>query len=63
MNYHEIGQLMAKYVQRILAGAGPSDLPVENIDRLELGLNLRTPRDLGLTIPPAMVVRADHLIK
>jgi putative ABC transport system substrate-binding protein len=63
VNYHEIGRLMAKYVQQILGGAGPGDLPVENIDRLELGLNLRTARDLGLTIPPAMVVRADHLIK
>ncbi len=63
VNYHEIGRLMTKFVQRILAGADPRDLPVENIDRLELGLNLRTARELGLTIPPSIVVRADHVIK
>jgi putative ABC transport system substrate-binding protein len=63
VNYHEIGRLSAKHVQRVLAGAHPRDLPIENIDRLELILNLRTARDLGLTIPEALIHRADHVIR
>ena len=63
VNNREIGRLSAKYVHRILAGANPNDLPVENVDRLELVLNLRAARELGLTIPQSLVLRADHVIK
>ena len=63
VNYHEGGRLSAKYVQRILAGTNPRDLPVENVDRLEFVLNLRTARELGLTIPQSVILRADQLIK
>jgi len=62
-NYREAGRLAAKHVQRILAGTNPKDLPVENTDRLELVLNLRTARELGLTIPPSILLRADEVIQ
>jgi putative ABC transport system substrate-binding protein len=62
-NYREAGRMAAKYVQRILAGAHPADLPVENYDRIELALNLRTARDIGVTIPPSVRARADTVIE
>jgi putative ABC transport system substrate-binding protein len=63
VNYYEIGRLSAKHVQRILTGADPKDLPVENIDRLEFVLNLRTARELGLAVPQTVVLQADHVIQ
>jgi putative ABC transport system substrate-binding protein len=63
VSYHEIGRLSAKYVQRILAGAGPKDLPVEGLHKLEFILNLRAGRELGVTIPPNVLARADRVIK
>jgi len=63
VHYHEIGRLSAKYIQRIIAGADPKDLPVENIDRLEFVLNLATARAIGLSIPQTVVLRADHVIQ
>jgi len=63
VNSREAGRLSAKHVQRVLAGASPKDLPVENTDRLELVLNLRTARELGLTIPPSILLRADKVIQ
>jgi putative ABC transport system substrate-binding protein len=62
-NFPEILRLSAKYVQRILAGTLPKDLPVENYDRIEFALNLRAAREIGLTIPPAVRFRADTLIE
>ena len=62
-NYREAGRMAAKYVQRILAGAPPGDLPVENYDRIEFALNLRTAREIGLAIPPSVRVRADVVIE
>ena len=63
VNYYEIGQLSARHVQRILTGADPKDLPVENIDRLEFVLNLRTARELGLALPQTVVLQADYVIQ
>jgi len=61
--YGQILRLSAKYVQRILAGTLPKDLPVENYDRIGLTLNLRTAREIGLTIPPSVLARADEVIQ
>ena len=63
VSYHEAGRLTAKHVQRVLAGTSPRDLPVENVDRLELALNLRTARELGLAIPRQIRLRADKVIE
>ena len=63
VSYHEAGRLSARYVQRILAGTNPKDLAVETVRKLELVVNLRTAREIGLTIPPNVLARADKVIK
>jgi len=63
VSYHEAGRLSAKYVRRILTGTRPQDLPVETVRKIDLVFNLRTAREIGLTIPPNVLVRADKVIQ
>jgi putative ABC transport system substrate-binding protein len=62
-NYYEVGWLSAKYVQRVLSGTHPKDLKIETIDKVELAINLQTAKQLGLTIPPNVLARAQKVIK
>src|SRR6266481_3353136 len=62
-NFHETGRLSAKYVQKIMTGAPPGDLRVEIVDKFELVINLKTAKQIGLTILPNVLARADKVIK
>jgi putative ABC transport system substrate-binding protein len=62
-NLAELFRRAAVLIDRILRGASPGDLPVEQPTTYELVINLKTARALGLTIPPSLRLRADHFIE
>jgi len=62
-SFSEMSRRAAVYVDKVLKGARPADLPVEQPTRFELAVNLKTAKALGLTIPPSIMVRADQVIQ
>ena len=63
VDYRQIFRRAAVFVDKIIKGSKPVDLPIEQATRFELIINMRTANTLGLTIPPALLARADEVIE
>jgi putative tryptophan/tyrosine transport system substrate-binding protein len=62
-DYADIYRRAASYVDRILRGARPAELPVQEPDKFTLSVNLKAARTIGLNLPQAMIARADEVIE
>ena len=59
----ELNKRFAAFIDKILRGAKPADLPIEQPTKFELAFNLKTAKDLGITIPQTLLVLADDVIR
>ena len=62
-NFHELWRRAATYVDKILKGTKPADIPVEQPIKFEFVVNLKAAKEIGLTFPPNVLVRADRVIR
>ncbi|HEV2430857.1 MAG TPA: ABC transporter substrate binding protein, partial [Burkholderiales bacterium] len=62
-NFTDLFRRAATYVDKILKGAKPAELPVEQPSTFELAVNVKTGKAIGLAIPPALLQQADHVIQ
>jgi putative tryptophan/tyrosine transport system substrate-binding protein len=61
--FNQFAALTARYIDQVLRGANPAKLPIEQPAKFELGVNLKSAKALGLTIPQSLLLRADEVIK